>query len=226
MTSGETSGITAAASAVPETRKERLESSHSDTLINWRDNSAEHDVDYGQSCGDNSALCVCVGGWGGVGVGGCQFVCTTFAQTITTTMKCRQRHTVASRRVFFAGLESEPFIVFDPDDPQQTQLLVTVSERYVLEKDLDGELTELLDLKCLQVASCYKSVPSIRKMHLRASCCGVRCRLGCVGTASSSVPGRCVLTQHISDADEHGRNGVFGCYGRHACRVACDQTHV
>ena len=34
------------------------------------------------------------------------------------------------------------------DEPDH-QLLVSISDRYMLEKDLDGDLTETLDLKCL-----------------------------------------------------------------------------
>ena len=49
------------------------------------------------------------------------------------------------------GAESEPFIVSHPDDENQNQMLITVTERYVLEKDLNGDVLESLDLKCLQV---------------------------------------------------------------------------
>ena len=50
-----------------------------------------------------------------------------------------------------AGVENEPFIVFHPDEENQSQMLITVTERYLVEKDLNGELLETLDLKCLQV---------------------------------------------------------------------------
>ena len=49
-------------------------------------------------------------------------------------------------------MESEPFIVFHPDEENQSQMIITVAERYILEKDLNGELLETLDLKCLQVS--------------------------------------------------------------------------
>ena len=49
------------------------------------------------------------------------------------------------------GAESEPFIVSHTDDENQNQLIITVTERYVLEKDLNGDVLECLDLKCLQV---------------------------------------------------------------------------
>ena len=38
-----------------------------------------------------------------------------------------------------------------PDDENQNQMIITVTERYVLEKDLNGHVLESLDLKCLQV---------------------------------------------------------------------------
>ena len=52
---------------------------------------------------------------------------------------------------FLVGAESEPFIVSYPDDENQNQMIITVTERYVLEKDLNGDVLESLDLKCLQV---------------------------------------------------------------------------
>ena len=48
-------------------------------------------------------------------------------------------------------MESEPYIVTHPDDQDQTQMIITVTERYILEKDLNGDVFETLDLKCLQV---------------------------------------------------------------------------
>ncbi len=48
-------------------------------------------------------------------------------------------------------MESEPYIVFLAGDETQSQIIITVTDRYILEKDLNGDLIETLDLKCLQV---------------------------------------------------------------------------
>lgn len=48
-----------------------------------------------------------------------------------------------------SGTESEPFIVMLPGEKLQ-QLIISVNNRYLIEKDLNGTITELLDLKCLE----------------------------------------------------------------------------
>ncbi|XP_060084955.1 serine/threonine-protein kinase 11-interacting protein-like, partial [Ylistrum balloti] len=49
----------------------------------------------------------------------------------------------------YYGSESEPFIVTLPNQ-EDTHLIVTVNQRYIIEKDLNGRVIEMLDLKCLQ----------------------------------------------------------------------------
>ncbi|XP_033732622.1 serine/threonine-protein kinase 11-interacting protein-like [Pecten maximus] len=49
----------------------------------------------------------------------------------------------------YYGSESEPYIVTLPNQ-EDTQLIVTVNQRYIIEKDLNGRVVEMLDLKCLQ----------------------------------------------------------------------------
>ncbi|XP_078333098.1 serine/threonine-protein kinase 11-interacting protein-like isoform X2 [Crassostrea virginica] len=46
------------------------------------------------------------------------------------------------------GEECEPFIVMLPNEDLQT-LLVTLNQRYLIEKDIEGKIQEMLDLKCL-----------------------------------------------------------------------------
>lgn len=58
----------------------------------------------------------------------------------------------------FSGQETEPYIVSLYDNPV-TQLLVSVTERYILEKDINGDLCEALDIKCLLSASVTKEGP-------------------------------------------------------------------
>lgn len=55
--------------------------------------------------------------------------------------------------LFFSGVESEPFIVASADDATN-QFLLTVTDHYILEKDLEGEVTEVLDLQCLRSLQC------------------------------------------------------------------------
>ena len=50
----------------------------------------------------------------------------------------------------FQGSESEPFIVRHPEGGSTDHFLVTVAERYVLEKDIEGNVTEALDQRCLK----------------------------------------------------------------------------
>ncbi|XP_069121342.1 serine/threonine-protein kinase 11-interacting protein-like [Argopecten irradians] len=59
----------------------------------------------------------------------------------------------------FYGSESEPFIVTLPNQ-DDTQLIVTVNQRYIIEKDLNGKVVEMLDLKCLQTAVLSHNTPS------------------------------------------------------------------
>ena len=47
-----------------------------------------------------------------------------------------------------SGEECEPFIVMLPNEDLQT-LLVTLNQRYLIEKDIEGKIQEMLDLKCL-----------------------------------------------------------------------------
>ena len=51
--------------------------------------------------------------------------------------------------VNFIGAESEPFIVMLPGGKLQ-QLIVSVNNRYLTEKDLNGEIVEKLDLKSIK----------------------------------------------------------------------------
>ena len=51
--------------------------------------------------------------------------------------------------VNFIGTESEPFIVMLPAAKLQ-QLIVSVNNRYLTEKDLNGEIVEKLDLKSIK----------------------------------------------------------------------------
>ena len=51
--------------------------------------------------------------------------------------------------VNFIGAESEPFIVMLPAAKLQ-QLIVSVNNRYLTEKDLNGEIVEKLDLKSIK----------------------------------------------------------------------------
>ncbi|XP_061177845.1 serine/threonine-protein kinase 11-interacting protein-like isoform X2 [Saccostrea echinata] len=46
------------------------------------------------------------------------------------------------------GEECEPFIVMLPDADLKV-LLVTLNQRYLIEKDIDGKIKEMLDLRCL-----------------------------------------------------------------------------
>ncbi|XP_052092248.1 serine/threonine-protein kinase 11-interacting protein-like isoform X2 [Mytilus californianus] len=48
----------------------------------------------------------------------------------------------------YYGAESEPFIVMLPSEKLQ-QLIISVNNRYLIEKDLNGQIVELLDLKCI-----------------------------------------------------------------------------
>ncbi len=73
-------------------------------------------------------------------------------KSVLATFRRRRPNACKFSRVI-PGVESEPFIVFDPDDENQTQMLISVTERYLLEKDLNGTLVEVLDLKCLQVGA-------------------------------------------------------------------------
>lgn len=50
-------------------------------------------------------------------------------------------------------MESEPFIVM-LDDHEQSQLFLSLNERYLLEKDVNGALKEMLDLKLLEAMDC------------------------------------------------------------------------
>ena len=49
----------------------------------------------------------------------------------------------------FIGEESAPFIVMLPDQDMK-QMFITVNDRYITEKNLNGQKCEMLDLKCLQ----------------------------------------------------------------------------
>ncbi|OWF48594.1 serine/threonine-protein kinase 11-interacting protein-like isoform X2 [Mizuhopecten yessoensis] len=49
----------------------------------------------------------------------------------------------------YYGTESEPYIVTLPNQ-EETHLIVTVNQRYIIEKDLNGRVVEMLDLKCLE----------------------------------------------------------------------------
>ena len=51
-----------------------------------------------------------------------------------------------------SGPESEPFIVTLLSDGDTDQL-VSVTNRYLLEKDINGDVIESLDLRCLQSAN-------------------------------------------------------------------------
>lgn len=53
--------------------------------------------------------------------------------------------------VYFVGEESEPFIVLLPTDDMKSQL-ITLNDRYLMEKDLNGHKLAALDLKCLLVS--------------------------------------------------------------------------
>ena len=53
------------------------------------------------------------------------------------------------RRLIFTGEESEPFIVAKADDVTDLFLL-TITDRYLLERSLVGDLTGVLDLHCLR----------------------------------------------------------------------------
>lgn len=46
------------------------------------------------------------------------------------------------------GEECEPFIMMLPNEELQN-LLVTLNQRYLIEKDIEGNVKEMLDLKCL-----------------------------------------------------------------------------
>ena len=48
-----------------------------------------------------------------------------------------------------SGVESEPFIVSHLSDTD-THHLICVTQRYLLEKDINGDVIEALDLRCLQ----------------------------------------------------------------------------
>ncbi|XP_076093432.1 uncharacterized protein LOC143064473 [Mytilus galloprovincialis] len=48
----------------------------------------------------------------------------------------------------YYGAESEPFIVMLPSEKLK-QLIISVNNRYLIEKDLNGQIVELLDLKCM-----------------------------------------------------------------------------
>ena len=107
--------------------RQRIKSQESDIVINWKGSSTEPETDYG----------------------------TTYTSFFTLKVNYiileRTTSKVNVLSFFLVGAESEPFIVSHPDDENQNQMIITVTERYVLEKDLNGDVLESLDLKCLQV---------------------------------------------------------------------------
>ena len=54
--------------------------------------------------------------------------------------------------MYSSGDESEPFIVMLPEADMK-QLFVTVNQRFITEKDVNGDKLASLDLKCLLVSA-------------------------------------------------------------------------
>ena len=55
--------------------------------------------------------------------------------------------------VLSPGMDSEPFIMILLEEDLK-QLLVSTNQRYLTEKNLEGHVEEMLDLKCLKEVTC------------------------------------------------------------------------